>query len=109
MLCDATKKCNVLHFASYKSQRVVRSILGGETYAFADGFDFAYLMRHDLQRMLKRKIPLTMITDSEQLFKVIIKSTTTTEKRLMIDVETARAAYNEGEISDVGWIPEESC
>ena len=84
---------------------MVRSIIGGETYAFSDGFDFASLMSHDLQRILKRKIPLTMITDSEQLFKIIIKSMTTPEKRLMIDVEAARAAYNEGEIRDVGWIP----
>lgn len=53
LLLDAIGKCNMLHFASYKSQRVVRSMLGGETYAFADGFDFAYPMRHGMQRHIE--------------------------------------------------------
>lgn len=82
----------------------MRFILGGETYAFADGCNFVYFMRHDLKRVIGRKLPLTMITESEQLFKAIIKSTTTTEKILMIDVEAAREAYNDEEISDVVWM-----
>ena len=43
-----------------------------------------------------------MSTDSEELFKVIVKSTTTTEKRPMIDVEAGREAYNEEQISEFG-------
>lgn len=90
LLCESSSKYNILHSSSYKIQRVVRSVLGGETYAFANGFDFAYLMRHIMQSMIGTKIPLTTITDSEKVFKVIVKSTITTEKRLMIDVEDAR-------------------
>ena len=45
-----------------------------------------------------------MFTDSESLFKVIVKSTTTTEKRLMIDIKAGREAYDASEISDVGWV-----
>lgn len=104
LLCDSSGKCNILHFSSYKSKRVTRSVLGAEVLAFADGFDYAYLLRHDLKRMLNKDIPLAMLTDSESLFKCIVKSTTTTEKRLMIDIEAGREAYGKQEISDIGWI-----
>ena len=53
---------------------------------------------------LSLKIPLSMFTDSESLFKVIIKSSTTTEKKLIIDVKAAPGAYDRAEISDIGWI-----
>lgn len=104
LLTDGTGRANLLHFSSYKSKRIVRSVLGGETYAFADGFDAAYMLRYDLERMLMRRIPMTMLTDSESLFRVIIKASVTTEKRLMIDVRAAREAYQRGDISNVGWI-----
>lgn len=46
------------------------SVLGAEVLAFADGFDYAYLLRPDLRRMLGLEIQLTMLTDSETLFKL---------------------------------------
>lgn len=81
--------------------------MGAEVLAFADGFDYGYLLRHDLQRIVRNDIPLAMLTNSDSLFKTIVKSTTTTEKRLMIDIEAARKAHSKQEISDVGWIRSE--
>lgn len=81
--------------------------MGAEVLAFPDGFDYAYMLRYDLQRILGRTVPLAMLTDSESLFKTILKSTTTTEKRLMIDMQAAREAYGKKEISDVEWIRSE--
>lgn len=104
LLTDRTRRVNWLHYSSYKSKRIVRSVLGGETYAFADGFDFGFTLRHDLQRITGRKIPITMLTDSQSLFNVIVKASSTTERRLMIDIRATREAYMRGEISDVGWI-----
>ena len=104
LLVDKDMRFNWLQFASYKCKRVVRSVLAGETYAFVDGFDMAYTLRHDLRNIISKDIPLTLVTDSESLFKVIVKSTTTTERRLMIDVKVAREAYARHDISDVGWL-----
>lgn len=104
LLCDARKRCNILHYSSHKSRRVVRSVMGGEVYAFADGFDFGITIRHDLQRIIGKKLSLSIFTDSKCLFDVITKHTTTTEKRLMIDIKAVREAYERMEISDVGWI-----
>ena len=104
LLCDKSNKCNILHFSSHKSRRIVRSVLGGEVYAFADAFDYAYTMRHDLQRILGRNIALQMFTDSKSLFDVITKCSSTTEKRLMIVISTVITAYESFEISEVGFI-----
>lgn len=48
-------------------------LLLGETYYFADGFDVAFMVRHYLEKMTHELVPLTMLTDSESLFKVILK------------------------------------
>ena len=81
--------------------------MGGELHAFSDGFDFAYLIKHDIEDMLGRRVPMMMITDSQALFRVVVRSSTTTERRMMIDLRAAREAYCAQEIDDIGWV--ESC
>ena len=108
LLCDATGKCNVIHFSSHKSRRIVRSVLGGEVYAFADGMDIGLTLKHDLENILGRPIGLQMCTDSKTLFDVVTKNTTTTEKRLMIDIKAVRESYERMELSDVAWIRSEN-
>ena len=104
LLCDATDRCHFLDFASKKCKRVVRSIMAGEIYAFAEGFDCAYAIKHTLERIYGQRIPITMLTDSKQMFDVITKASQTTEKRLLIDIAAAREAYNRHEISNVGLV-----
>jgi hypothetical protein len=104
LLTDKNDRCNIIHYSSHKSRRVTRSVLGGEVHAFADAFDYAIVLKRDLEAMLSQEIPLTMLTDSKSLFDVITKSSTTTERRLMIDISAVRNAYDVGEIQDVGWV-----
>lgn len=104
-LTDQSGKSNILHFTSYKSKRVVRSVLAGETHAFADAFDVAFTMRHELRKVIGKEVRLTMLTDSMSLFKVIINSSVLSEKRLMIDISAARQAYETNDIDHIGWIP----
>lgn len=104
LLADDTLRVNWLHFRSYKFKPVVRSVLGGDTHSFADSFDAAYDLRHDIEQMLDRKIPLCTVTDSDSLFKVIVQSSTTNERRLMIDIQACREAYQERKIDQIGWI-----
>ena len=98
----------MVHFSSFKSKRVVRSCLGGETLALADAVDMAIAMRTDFELIVGKKFPISIYTDSRSLFDVITRNTTTTEKRLMVDIRAIREAYEHMEISDVAWIRSEN-
>ena len=89
-------------YKSFKSKRVTRSVLGAETLAFAEAFDCVYVLKVDLENSLGQKTHMRMLMDSSSLFDVFTKNSTTTEKRLMIDVAAAREAYKSFEISDFG-------
>ena len=103
-LCDGSGKAQLIAWSSHKSRRVTRSVLGSETMALADGFDAGYAIRHDLERMTRRKIPISMFTDSLSLFDVVTKATITTERRLMIDIAGVKQAYKAKEIHTLGFI-----
>ena len=107
LLCDGHSRCHVMTYSSRKSRRVVKSIMAGEVYAFADAFDAAFIIKHDLERIYDQHLPLVMLTDSKQMFDVITRASHTTKKRLMIDVAAAREAYKRYEISNVGLVRSE--
>jgi len=58
LLCDGADRCHVLTYASKKARRVVKSIMAGEVYAFADVFDAAYILKHDFERLYDQPLPL---------------------------------------------------
>lgn len=107
LLCDSSDSCHVLAYSSKKARRVVRSIMAGEVYAFADAFDAAFIIKHDLEFIYRQHLPLLMLTDSKQTFDVVTRASHTTERRLMIDVAAAREAYKRNEISNVGLVKSE--
>lgn len=104
LLTDKTSRINWLHFRTYKYKRVVRSVLGGETHAFVNSFDAAYAIRYDLETIVCKSVSLSMVTDSDSLLKVIFQSSTTTERRLIIDIQAGREAYQERRIDEMGWV-----
>jgi Reverse transcriptase (RNA-dependent DNA polymerase) len=103
-LSDSTGACQPLYYSSHKSKRVTRSVLGGEVMAFADGVDMAVMLKHDIERMLDRTIPIQVFADSLSLFDVITRSTTTVGKRLMMDIAAAKEAYKKGTLDTNGFI-----
>jgi hypothetical protein len=107
LLMDRSARCCVLQFSSHKSRRVTRSSMAAEALAFADAFDHAFILKHDLQRILGREVPLLMLTDSKFLFDVITGNKYTTEKKLMADIASIREAYNDRTISNIALIRRE--
>ena len=101
-LADATSKCSVIHYSSRKSTRVARSTMAAETLAFVDAFDNADLIKHDVERLLGILIPITLLTDCELLFDAFIRSRYTTERHLMIEIASAREAYLNGLVVNIG-------
>lgn len=54
-MADDAGQINWLMFTSYKCQRMVRSVSGGETYTFNDCFCAAYSITYEVQKILGRK------------------------------------------------------
>ena len=73
LLCEKRDGACVQYYASYKSRRTARSVLGAEMYAFADAYDFSNCAKGALERVLDRTVPLEIYRDSKSLFDVIIK------------------------------------
>ena len=93
MLCDKHETAYLLHYASYKSRQVARSVLDAENYALADTYDFTYCAKRDLECILDSTIPHEVYTGSQSLFDVITKCSLTQERRPMIELQAARDAY----------------
>lgn len=104
LLADETHRVNWISYGSYKCRIVVRSVFDRETYAFADFFDVEFPLRHDISKIIGRTLPLTILTDCESLFKTLVKSSTTSERRLTIDIRAAWGAFNRNEIANVRWV-----
>ena len=77
-------------------------------YAFADSFVAAFTIKRELEIILEKGIRLQMFTDCKSLFDIITKCSGTTEKRLLIDIKSVREAYDDFEISDVGFVRSEN-
>jgi hypothetical protein len=107
VLADASDTCAIIHYSSHKSKRVTRSTMAAETLAFVDAFDNAYILRHELSRMVGRDLPLLMMIDSRTLFDVTTRSHYTTERRLMIGIAAACEAYNDRTMCNIGLIRSE--
>ena len=64
-----------------------------------------YSLKIALENMLHRKnIPLVMYTDSHSLYGLCVSLTQTTEKRLLVDLNMIRKAYEKRDISRIVWI-----
>lgn len=83
-LTDATETCQPLVWSSHKSRWVTSSVLVYETMALADGFDMAYILKHELKAILGQESPIAVYTDSLSLFEVIMEATTMVKRRLLI-------------------------
>lgn len=87
---------------SYKSKRLTRSVSESKVMAFVDSFDMAYSFTHDVKAILKSHTPLSMGKGSQSVFDVCThKSTSTTKKRLMIDLQPVMDAHECYEVSEV--------
>lgn len=92
-LMDKVNKCQPIHLTSYKCEKVCRSLFGSEVMAFVVAFDLTNTIKSDLQNVLCQTIPLLFMTDSVTLFVELTKSTMTTEKLLMNDLQTVEDSY----------------
>lgn len=98
VLKDRFGKANILEYTSKKCRRVTHSSLAGEIMAFSAGFDAAFILKHDLEAVTRKRIPLYMMMDSMALFDMVTRNAYSSERRLMIDMAAIRESYRRHEI-----------
>jgi hypothetical protein len=86
LLMDKDDRFAIFKFRSGECHRVTHSAMEAETCAFAEAFDAAFILKHCLEKLLKRQIRLQMLTNRKHLFDAISHSTQTKEKRILIDI-----------------------
>lgn len=62
LLTDGNAKGKKVYLSPFKSQRVVRSVLGGEMYALAAAVDLALVLSRDASAALSREVPVVVLT-----------------------------------------------
>eukprot|EP00171_Calliarthron_tuberculosum_P008996 IDg8996t1 len=87
-----------------KSKLFVRSIIERYIFALSAPLDRALVINHDLDKILRSKIPLLMFTDSNQLLSIISGDSHTIEMRQVLYISLVRETYNNQEITNVGLI-----
>jgi hypothetical protein len=75
LLMDKFDRFAIIKFRSEKCHRVTHSAMAAETCAFAEASDAAFVLKHSLEKLVKRRTRLKMLTDSKQLFDAISHST----------------------------------
>lgn len=95
---------NIIHYSSWKSRRVCKSVLRAELLAFIYGHEVGYANTHTLQEMFGRKIDFTLRTDSRSLYVLCISLASISERRLKMNPAVIRQGYERREISNIVWI-----
>ena len=104
LLVDENHNACILHYASWKSRRLVRSILAAEFYAFVSWNGYCQIIAHDLFRIVGKRFPVHLMTDSKSIFDTVIKLSNVSEKRLTIDISSLRQSYATREIENIGHV-----
>ncbi len=103
VLLDKFENAAIMHYSSWKSRRVVRSILAAEVYALSACHDFCQILSHDLSRITGKKFEIYLRTDAKSIFDTITKLSTVSEKRPLIDISSLES-YCSGEIQNFGHV-----
>lgn len=90
-------KTDIIH-SSYGSKQIVHYVLKCETHAFSE-FDIAFKLKRDFEAIMKVNLTLHMPKDSLRLFKVLLNSSRTARKWLMIDLAMVCEACDEFDIA----------
>ena len=66
-----------------------------------EGFDVGYICAYAFNSMTHNKYPLRLYTDSRSLYHLAVSLPRTRERRLQIDLQVLRQAYENRDITDI--------
>lgn len=100
-LCDKHGNSCLLAYKSFKSRRVLRSILATEAAALAEAFDLSIVIAKELRNTLNQDVEIDLYTDSKSLFDIITRGSSASNKGLMIDLKALQQAYQRFDIRSI--------
>ena len=95
---------------SRRIRRVVKSTLGAECLSAVDAAEASVLISLTLKNIIygdtsnEIKIPICIICDNRSLVQTVHSSTTTVDKRLIIDISILREMVEKNEINEFRWV-----
>lgn len=101
LMVDDQGTGNIEHFGSRRCTRVTRSVIAAELLGLILGFDNAMFIKKMVTGILGRDISIDAMVDSQYIFDVISRLSTTTEKRLTIEVFSLQEAHRHGELASL--------
>lgn len=72
--------------------------MDAEVHGLVLGFFYATIVLHIISHILWREVDLEVIFDGQNLFNVISKDSSSTERRLQIYIAALRKMYGRGEL-----------
>ena len=98
--------CSPVTWQSKKIKRIVKSTLSAEALALDDAADMCFYIKTLLQEVtgLNTGFPITLKTDSRNLYDAVYSTKTLDDRRLKIDICSLRQKLAKGEIQAIEWI-----
>ena len=98
--------CCPIFWSSTRLKRIVKSTLGAETLALAEGCDTAFMISKMIGEIIndKKSISIKCITDNKSLYLAAHTSNVLTDKRLLFEISSIREMIDKNEIQLV-WAP----
>ena len=86
LLTDDCHNAIPVSYKSYKSRRVIRSVLYAEVNAFADLFHDTLAVCRHLDFITRQSMLLQIRKDYKRMLDIISKASLTSKKRIMVDM-----------------------
>ena len=103
-------------------QRVVRSTLAAESNALVDGLDEGFFVSFTFNEVISgvidmkplsrfrnisssKLLPIVAFTDNSSVFNNLRSTTMVAERRLCVDISAIKQMLENGEVTDVQWVP----
>ena len=101
-----SKTFSPITWQSKKIKRIVKSTLASEALALDDAADSCFYLKTLLQEITGQNsgFPITLKTDSRNLYDAVHSTKTLEDRRLKIDICSLRQKLAKGEIQTIEWI-----
>ena len=60
-------------YSSARFRRVTRSVTPAEVFALVYGFDQAYVIKHTIEKILDKQVPIDGLIDSRTVYNTVAK------------------------------------